>query len=83
MGDWNNQLKVGEFYNVRLVSYRPKVCSDEINTGRIEMKVKVMTQNGYTENSLHLDQATGELNKTEEKLDFDHLKRSLDGNIVF
>lgn len=58
----------GESHIVRFLFCGPKVYSDETDTERIEMKVKGMTQNGYTENILDLDQATGKLRRTGKNL---------------
>lgn len=45
LGDWDNQLDDGKSYIVCFVLCGPKVYSYETNTGRIDMKVKIMTQN--------------------------------------
>ena len=71
LGQWNNQLEVGESHITSFVSLGPKTYAYETNTGRIEIKAKGMTQNGYTENILKktedsLERTNTSLNK--EKL---------------
>lgn len=58
LGDWDNQLEDGVSHTIRFVLCGPKVHSYETNTGRIEKKVRGMTQNGYTEHIFDLNQAT-------------------------
>ena len=43
------------------------------------MKVKGLTQNGYTENILELDEKTNTLQHSGKALDFNQLKKLLDG----
>ena len=50
LGDWDNQLEAGESRIVSFVSLGPKTYSYQTDTGRQELKVKSITQNGYTEN---------------------------------
>ncbi|XP_055352832.1 uncharacterized protein LOC129598801 [Paramacrobiotus metropolitanus] len=79
LGDWDNQLEAGENHIVKFVSCGPKVYSYETDTGRIELKVKGMMQNGFTEDILDWDSVTKELTRTGKALDFNQLKRLLDG----
>lgn len=59
---------VDELDEQPITVYEYKVYSYETKTGRTEMKLKGMTQNGYTGNILDLDQATGESKRTERNL---------------
>lgn len=73
LGDWDSQLKPGE-HITQFVACAPKVYSYHTNTGRIELKVKGLTQNVFTENILDKN-----LQPTNKALDFDQLKRLVDG----
>ncbi|XP_055353302.1 uncharacterized protein LOC129599174 [Paramacrobiotus metropolitanus] len=79
LGDWDNQLHVGESHIVKFVSCGPKVYSYETDTGRIELKAKGLTQNEYTEDILGFNEITKSFARTGQTLDFDQLKRLLDG----
>ncbi|XP_055355961.1 uncharacterized protein LOC129601232 [Paramacrobiotus metropolitanus] len=79
LGDWNNQLQAGESHIVKFVSCGPKVYSYETDTGRIELKAKGLTQNGYREDILDFDEFTKSFARTGQTLDFDKLKYLLDG----
>ena len=90
LGDWDNQLELGESHIVNFASLGPKTYSYVTDTGRVEIKAKGISQNGYTENilGLHLQQTgvalTGEtfarlLDNKEEKLQIiysPHLKKN-------
>ena len=79
LGDWANEMKEGESHITRFVSCGPKVYSYVTDKGRMELKVKGMTQNGYTEDILAWDDLTKQFARSGRKLDFDQLKRLLDG----
>lgn len=77
--DCDNLLEEGGAHIIRIVYSDFKVYSYKTNTGRIEMKLKGMKQNRYTENILDLNETTGELKGTGKKLDFIQLMQVLDG----
>ena len=52
LGDWDNQLDAGEDHIVSFVSLGPKTYAYETDKGRVEMKIKSITQNGFTEDIL-------------------------------
>ncbi|XP_055357527.1 uncharacterized protein LOC129602520, partial [Paramacrobiotus metropolitanus] len=79
LGDWDNQLQAGENHIVKFVSCGPKVYSYETDTGRIELKAKGIAQNGYTEDILDFDEVKKSFVRSGRALDFDALKRLLDG----
>ncbi|XP_055344931.1 uncharacterized protein LOC129592829 [Paramacrobiotus metropolitanus] len=79
LGDWDNQLEAGESHIVEFVSCGPKVYSYKTDTGRTELKVKGMMQNGFSENILDWDEITETFKRSGRTLDFDQLKRILDG----
>ena len=79
LGDWDNQLESSESHIVEFVSLGPKVYSYITDTGRTEMKVKGLTQNNYTENILELDKRTNTLQHNEKALNFEQLKKLLNG----
>ena len=56
LGEWDSQLEKGESHITEFVSLGPKVYSYTTNTGRIEMKCKGLSQNGYTEDILEWDE---------------------------
>ena len=66
LGEWNNELGEGESHIVSFISLGPKTYAYETNTGRIEMKIKSITQNGHTEDLLKREDA--ELLKTGQAL---------------
>jgi len=55
LGDWDNQLEQGESHIVSFASLGPKTYSYITDTGRVEIKAKGISQNGYTENILGAD----------------------------
>ena len=60
LGDWDNQLEKGESYIVSFASLGPKTYTYTTDTGRVEIKAKGISQNGFTENILGMDlQPTG------------------------
>ena len=67
LGEWDNQLEADEDHIVSFVSLGPKTYAYETNTGRTEMKIKSITQNGHTEKILGLEE-DGALVPTGEKL---------------
>ena len=89
-GDWGNQLEPGESHIVSFASLGPKTYSYVTDTGRVEIKAKGISQNGFTENILSPDlqqtgvALTGEtfarlLDSKEEKLQIfypSHLKKN-------
>ncbi|XP_055349061.1 uncharacterized protein LOC129595951 [Paramacrobiotus metropolitanus] len=77
LGDWSNELLANESHITSFVSCGPEVYSYVTDTGRFELKVKGLTQNGYTEDLLDEN-----LQRTGQKLDFEKLKKSLNGGIV-
>ena len=79
LGDWDNQLESSESHVVEFVSLGPKVYSYITDTGRTEMKVKGLTQNGYTRNILELDEKTNTLQHSEKALNFEQLKKLVNG----
>ena len=56
LGEWDNQLEEGESHIVSFMSLGPKTYAYETNKGRVEMKIKSITQNGFTENILEWDE---------------------------
>ncbi|XP_055344050.1 uncharacterized protein LOC129592111 [Paramacrobiotus metropolitanus] len=77
LGDWSNELEHGETHITKFVSCGPKVYSYQTNTGRVELKAKGLTQNGYTEDIMDVD-----LVRTGEQLNFDKLKSILSGETI-
>ena len=60
LGDWDNQLEKGESHIVSFASLGPKTYTYTTDTGRVEIKAKGISQNGFTENILGMDlQPTG------------------------
>ena len=55
LGDRDNQLEPSESHIVSFASLGPKTCSYVTDTGRVEIKAKGISQNGYTENILGPD----------------------------
>ena len=55
LGDWDNQLELGESHIVSFASLGPKTYSYITDTGRVEIKAKRISQNGYTGNILGAD----------------------------
>ena len=90
LGDWDNQLEPGESHIVSFTSLGPKTYSYVTDTGRVEIKAKGISQNGFTENILGPDlqqtvvALTGEtftrlLDNKEDKLQIiypSHLKKN-------
>ena len=68
LGEWDSQLEKGESHITEFVSLGPKVYSYTTNTGRIEMKCKGLSQNGYTEDILEWDENEKKMLKTGKKL---------------
>jgi hypothetical protein len=88
LGEWANEMKEGESHITQFVSCGPKVYSYVTDTGRMELKVKGMTQNGFTEDILVYDEITKSLTRSGKKLDFHQLRRLMDGtetnlNVVY
>ena len=52
LGNWDNQLEDGESHITSFVFLGPKTYSYVTDTGRVEIKAKGISQNGYTENIL-------------------------------
>ena len=77
LGEWDNQLENGEDHIVGFVSLGPKTYAYKTDTGRVEMKIKSITQNGHTENLLQrMDDGT--LQKTDTSLRKETLHGLLD-----
>jgi len=64
LGDWDGQLEDGETHITSFVSLGPKTYSYVTNTGRVEMKMKSITQNGFTEDILAWNEGRTELVRT-------------------
>jgi len=64
LGDWDDQLEAGETHITSFVSLGPKTYSYVTNTGRVEMKMKSITQNGFTEDILAWNEGKTELVRT-------------------
>jgi len=64
LGDWDNQLEADESHITSFVSLGPKTYSYITNTGRVEIKAKSITQNGYTEDILAWNEDGTELVQT-------------------
>jgi len=64
LGDWDDQLEAGETHITSFVSLGPKTYSYVTNTGRVEMKMKSITQNGFTEDILAWNEGNTDLMRT-------------------
>ena len=80
LGEWNNEMEDGESHIVSFISLGPKTYAYETDTGRIEMKIKSITQNGHTEDLLK--RQDGQRQKTGHALNKQTLHHLLDNKYL-
>jgi len=78
LGEWDNQLEAGESHIVSFMSLGPKTYSYVTDTGRVEMKIKSITQNGYTEDIMAWNDNGDGLIRPGNALSKDSLEELLD-----
>jgi len=81
LGDWDNQLEEGESHIVSFRSLGPKTYTYTTDTGRVEIKAKGISQNGYTENILDWNAEHTELVQTGRALTADVFDYLLDNKM--
>ena len=77
LGDWDDQLEAGETHIVSFISLGPKCYRYVTNTGRVELKMKGITQNGHTEDILVYNEDRTMLVKSNRGIDEDTFPRLL------
>ncbi len=78
LGDWDNQLDDGESHITEFMSLGPKTYCYTTDTGRVEMKAKSITQNGYTEDIVKWNEDKTALVKAGQSLTKETFKKLLE-----